>query len=487
MLSWLSGRARYRTSVGRSQTSEAGEGFRAVEHADTLLATPSRQRAVRQLWESCPFSRQTWEAWWLAPLRALAARVQSVPAAETGPYAHDGGFLDQTLVVTVCAIRQARGRLLPPGAAPEEQAAQASAWATAIFWAALLHDLGSLAAMQGMLSDNSAWSPGLCVPEKPWRVRFVPVQDVARAQAAVLGSRLLPEAGLSWLQRWPNVAHALFTYLSGRQQDAALLHAVMCDVRQKCELNVKVDEVVKNALSEKNLNNSVLDNKNTNISADLILQNTPNWLGVDCASEHIPVPIMPDRSIYTPVMPTKSATLTEASAALATALTSPAPFGAEEEPDHERITSLPPDRLLSVLDSQMGISPVIPDISPPTGDAFWCWLTDSIRNRTLTVNEQDSLVHTLASFTFIQSPGCFYRFISVCGQDKKHKDVIQKGFEALSRHYSHQGKGLYFYHKYDTPDKTGRYTKLSGYMIASDLIFTDGNIPPDTCWLLPKR
>lgn len=61
--------------------------------------------------------------------------------------------------------------------------------------------------------------------------------------------------------------------------------------------------------------------------------------------------------------------------------------------------------------------------------------------------------------------------MSVTGEEAADKDRLQKSFESLSIHHSRNGKGLFHYHQYDSPDKSGRFMKVSGYMIKADIIF----------------
>nr|WP_286184193.1 DNA-binding domain-containing protein [Erwinia sp. S63] len=115
------------------------------------------------------------------------------------------------------------------------------------------------------------------------------------------------------------------------------------------------------------------------------------------------------------------------------------------------------------------------------------WLRDSVEDGTLSVNEKDSILHVLAQFVFLVSPGCFYRYTSTAGEEAVEKDKLQKSFESLNIHHSRNGKGLFHYHQYDSPDKSGRFTKVSGYMINADIIFKKGNCPSDSLWLSARK
>ena len=127
------------------------------------------------------------------------------------------------------------------------------------------------------------------------------------------------------------------------------------------------------------------------------------------------------------------------------------------------------------------------DSEPSDGNVFLDWLREGVEAGTFTINESDSLLHVLAGFIFMISPDVFFRFISSQLKNNYDKSKLQKSFESLGLHHSRNGKGLYTYHKYDSPDKSGQFTKLSGYMIKSDIILKKGRCFSDSMWLSPKR
>ena len=122
-----------------------------------------------------------------------------------------------------------------------------------------------------------------------------------------------------------------------------------------------------------------------------------------------------------------------------------------------------------------------------SGVLFLEWIRDSIEDGTLSVNQKDSLLHVLAQFVFVFSPACFYRYTTTAGGSDTDKARLQRSFEALNVHHSRNGKGLFHYHQYDTPDKSGRFTKVSGYMINADILFKKGSCPSDSTWLSARK
>lgn len=67
--------------------------------------------------------------------------MQVLPATSQGEYAREGGLVDVTLKTMTYAVRLAKGHMLPPGAAPEEQSAHNLQWNVVVFYAALWHYL----------------------------------------------------------------------------------------------------------------------------------------------------------------------------------------------------------------------------------------------------------------------------------------------------------------------------------------------------------
>lgn len=96
-------------------------------------------------------------------------------------------------------------------------------------------------------------------------------------------------------------------------------------------------------------------------------------------------------------------------------------------------------------------------------------------------------MHVMAQYVFIQTPDCFYRYLATQEKTEADKDDIQKSFEALNKHFSRNGKGIYIYRKYENEIKEGRFTKMSGYMILTSQLFKQGVELSDSSWLSPNR
>ncbi|MDC9615884.1 TraI domain-containing protein, partial [Xenorhabdus khoisanae] len=169
-----------------------------------------------------------YQRFYLAPVKQLLGSVQQVPATPEGDWSGAGGFADLTLQFTTCAVRLAKGHLLPPGAAPETQAAQSVLWQAVVFWAALFYHLPLLRQLEGELDDGHFWQPGVCIPGNPFRFRFrTPENALTVPQEALLAASLLPEKAIMWLVSVPEAWHCLMLHLNGRPSSVSLIDALL--------------------------------------------------------------------------------------------------------------------------------------------------------------------------------------------------------------------------------------------------------------------
>jgi integrating conjugative element relaxase (TIGR03760 family) len=205
-----------------SSGSKGPAGYYMPVSAEQLLSTASRKQCLQQLWENCALPKDLYDQFYLQPLKQLIALMQVLPAAPQGEYAREGGLVDVTLQTTTYAVRLAKGHMLPPGAAPEEQSAQNVQWNVVVFYAALWHYLPLLSQLQGELQSGRAWLPGLTVPGAPYRFRFgasPSAPTLATSQSALIAARLLPAEVIDWLSTLPAATHVLMT-IASRQPSA---------------------------------------------------------------------------------------------------------------------------------------------------------------------------------------------------------------------------------------------------------------------------
>ncbi|CAI1019367.1 integrating conjugative element relaxase, PFGI-1 class [Serratia proteamaculans] len=202
--------------------SRGPAGYYMPASAEQLLSTASRKQCLQQLWENCALPKDLYEQFYLQPLKQLMTLMQVLPATPLGEYAREGGLVDVTLQTTTYAVRLAKGHMLPPGAAPEEQSAQNVQWNVVVFYAALWRYLPLLSQLQGEYQSGRAWLPGLTVPSEPYRFRFSaipPTPTLTTSQSTMISARLLPAEVIDWLSTLPAATHSLMT-IASRQSGA---------------------------------------------------------------------------------------------------------------------------------------------------------------------------------------------------------------------------------------------------------------------------
>lgn len=511
VMKWLAGRTVQKPAAQRLNTDVKEVAFRPVLTGSELMQTAERCKLAKMLAENSPLSQSVTEAWWLQPAQALLACVQDCPAAWRGPYSGPGGFGDLSLSVAVRAVRLVRGMMLPPGATSEEQSEQAPGWVCAVFWAGLFHHLAWLTQAEGATEKGRVWYPGLQEPDSAWRIRPARDGKVSLLTGQYMAARLLPASGMLWLQRWPEISHNLLQFLAGER--GGVLYGIIAEAREGAALgNGNSSDVF-----EMNSENSTTEMQMAEIAPNLA-HSAPVLLSSHNRSANVSEPIGNEAAAYTAPQTGDAAAEAESIAPAITGLVS-ALSSVDTSPDPDETgqsdtDSAPQEDLLAALDRMAaGQSPVragednvqlpaepeqtasaITESTVPgaaetatDGERFMAWLRESTEAGTLTVNERESPLHVLAGFVFLVSPDIFFKFIASKPENNADKNRLQKSFEALGLHHSRNGKGLYHYHKYDSPDKSGRFTSLSGYMVRPDIIFKRGSCPADSIWLSPRR
>lgn len=198
---FLSGTSAITEPSGKHPVS-APTGYFSPVKAEELTISALRQEALQKIRENNALSGEVYQRLYLAPVHHLLERAQNVPAAPDGRWAYTGGFGDLSLRFTAYAVRLARGYMFPPGAKPEEQAAQGIIWQAVIFWAALCYHLPLLASIEGETASGFNWQPGISVPDTPYRFRFrssPPNAHDASALAALAAGQLMPAEAINWL------------------------------------------------------------------------------------------------------------------------------------------------------------------------------------------------------------------------------------------------------------------------------------------------
>ena len=202
------------------------KGLMRPESAASLLATPRRQKLLEHIWQRTSLSRKQFASLYRAPLERYAELVQAFPASEAHHHAYPGGMLDHGLEIVAYSLKLRQSHLLPIGASPEDQAAQAEAWTAAVAYAALIHDIGKVAVdLHVELADGSTWHPWHGPLRQPYRFRYRDDREYRLHSAAtgLLYQQLLNRDLLDWLSGYPSLWAPLLYVLAGQYEHAGVL------------------------------------------------------------------------------------------------------------------------------------------------------------------------------------------------------------------------------------------------------------------------
>lgn len=214
------------TAAVATPAGEMAKGWTRPETAAALLATPRRQKLLEHIWQRTSVSRSQFATLYRVPLERYAELVQQFPASESHHHAWPGGMLDHGLEIVAYALKLRQSHLLPAGATPEAQAAQAEAWTAGIAYAALLHDIGKVAVDLHVEDCNgNVWHPWHGPLRRAYRFRYRPERQYRLHGAAtgLLYARLLDPAIFDWLSGYPDLWAALLFVLAGQYEHAGVL------------------------------------------------------------------------------------------------------------------------------------------------------------------------------------------------------------------------------------------------------------------------
>jgi integrating conjugative element relaxase (TIGR03760 family) len=223
-----------RPSTGSSST-DAIKGLIRPESATTLLATSRRQKLLEHVWRRTSLSRAQFAMLYLAPIERYASLVQNFPASESHHHTYPGGMLDHGLEIVAYALKLRQSHLLPIGAPPETQVAQAEAWTAGVAYAALLHDIGKIAVdLHVEYADSGIWHPWHGPLQQPYRFRYRKEREYRLHSAAtgLLYARMLDREILDWLSGYPDLWSALLYALAGQYEHAGTLGELVAQADQ---------------------------------------------------------------------------------------------------------------------------------------------------------------------------------------------------------------------------------------------------------------
>jgi integrating conjugative element relaxase (TIGR03760 family) len=213
--------------------------LKVLDHEQLLQVTGAHQ-LLEHLARHSRLSKQVFERDFLSALRQYVEFVQLMPASEAHHHANVGGLLAHTLETTYHALVLRGGYLLPRNGGAEIIDAQRDFWTYAIFFGAMLHDVGKPLTdlriemrLPGSTS-GTRWLPmsGSLVEcgAEQYRVTFAPKSErdygAHGKMGVVLLQRLVPASALNFLGRCPDVLQELTQFLGGDARQGVIAEIV---------------------------------------------------------------------------------------------------------------------------------------------------------------------------------------------------------------------------------------------------------------------
>lgn len=513
--------------------SKIPAGYFAPQSATELLASPHRKLLLRQIWDNTSLPEEIYNRLYLTPLKILAEGVQNVPASTEGEWSKEGGYIDLTLKFTACSVRLAKGHMFPPGAAPEEQAAKNTLWNAVVFWSALTAHLPQLTRIEGELLDGQCWIPGMSAPGAPYRFRINNAAD--SGMAAMMAARLLPHDGVSWLCGDRQALRVMASLAGGDAAAMPLIKEIFDKARGISKSPTDSPQTGMSAMAAAvPMPDSVLPATafpDDIISAASALAGIGSDSSVDMASGLSPVNVEPlltaddETGSLPPALSENSGAVTEQPVAKEAAddtaillsmfaAAEPADTNVDEQAEGagtdnaddclpvqdmiEQVIAVPeqslelipeakPQEILPVIDYVLDqasnekvscenpitlAAPESADVSN-LGEQFLSWLRESVNNKSLSVNERNSLLHAVSGFMFISLPGAVFKFIEVTGIDNDRR-AVQASFEKNGVLHMRNDKRFFRVRIYESEGLEGKYQKRSGYLVRLSLFYQTG-------------
>ncbi|WP_413715658.1 TraI domain-containing protein [Serratia ureilytica] len=533
--------------MARVATPQSPAGYFMPATAEQLLDTASRKQCLQQLWENSALPKDLYTDFYLQPLKGLMTLMQVLPAAQQGEYAREGGLAEITLQTVTYAVRLAKGHMLPPGAAPEEQAAQNVQWNMVVFYAALWHYLPLLGLLEGELRSGQPWLVGVAIPNEPYRFRFsvTPLSPtLATSQSTMIAARLLPGAVTDWLSALPAAIRSLMLIAS--RQPSAL--PVIDDIVQEAARLARGEDLLAalqsapavDAPPTENITSSVpeIDLQSAVSSPSIVepveeVELNLNSPGVGSASA---TEVLLSSALDTPVNDKPLAEMTIAPepvvgtgediqallSLIDVSVSAPVEEVEQDKGDAlQKMCSLPednpepaqtmpilPETVLDIqqTESESSIQPgkhqalVSPDTDADIasrhgfsthngqqeqqGEQFWQWLCSGLRSGEIAVNTDDARAHIVSGFVLLCVPDIFHLYIKQTDKKPDARNALQRDFEKVGKHRVSKGQRFFIGHLYQRSVGTGSYRRINGYLIKANILFGGTAVPADSQLLM---
>jgi len=509
-------------------------GYFAPHSAAELLSSPHRKLLLRQIWDNTSLPEEIYNRLYLAPLKRLAESVQNVPASAEGEWSKEGGYIDLTLKFTACSVRLAKGHMFPPGASPEEQAAKNTLWNAIVFWSALTAHLPQLTRIEGELLDGQCWIPGMSSPGAPYRFRISNAADAGTA--AIMAARLLPDDGVTWLCGDRQAMRVMASLAGGDAAAMPLIKEILDKARgisgspagspqvglpamaaavPMPDPGLPATAFSGDIISAASALAGIGPESAEELASGLAPVNEEPPLTSDDETGSLPSALSENLGALIEQSVAKKAADDDTAVLLSMfAAAEPADTNVDEQPERAETATTDDgspvqdinEQVIAVLDESLElipdekpqeIFPVIDSVldqasnekaacehpvifSAPEssdvgnlGEQFLLWLRESVNNKSLSVNENDSLLHAVSGFMFISLPGAAFKFIEATGIDNDRR-AVQASFEKNGVLHMRNDKRFFRVRIYESEGLEGKYQKRSGYLVRLSLFYQAG-------------
>lgn len=386
--------------------------------------------------------------------------------------------------------------MFPPGAAPEEQAAQSVLWSAVIFWSALFHHLPLLAALEGATVDGMKWQPGLSVPGNAYRFRFrLTPPDNGQPLAALAAGQILPEEAISWLAGNDEALRNLAGAVWNTQPEMPLIQHILNQAADRVASPLSPLSVTENTPASTSTLSQLPVQPAGSVTSKVTANIPAPAAGNMPASTRTPLQLPPE--LLGSALSDETNDITEAVQAQETGNadadtdTLLSIFNTEAAGDTTALTAEAGEK--TDVSEDAGAETVVLSEqfcsgSQTEGTKFLDWLRTGVAAGTITVNGAGDRLHVVAGYVFLPVPGTFFDYLTFTGSDVDNREDLQQSFEALKVHKMRENQRenhrtrFYFGRLYENADRSGKFKTVKGYLITGRMLFA--RIPGDSQYLI---
>lgn len=205
-----------------------------ASHPDRLIET--QQELIGQIRESGLASKDVYEEFYLGPLRRFASYAHLLPASETHHHRGAGGLFRHAIEVALWSLQSGDRVLLPGDQTPRRRRELEPRWHSAVFLAALCHDLGKPITDLIVTNQDGAkvWDP-FCEDLYTWAIgnqveryflRWRKNRGTSHTSVSLLlVERIVGRSGLGWISQGdPNLVTWMMEAISGHPSQENMIH-----------------------------------------------------------------------------------------------------------------------------------------------------------------------------------------------------------------------------------------------------------------------